>query len=103
MVGGGGCRGTWDSRSQEILSSLTTLTDEAERSLAWPKQRSHHCTLVVIIVVVGPFEEEVFRRGGDWYSQRRFVQPAKLGEDLETETGLNIFFFRSFETMVQMN
>ena len=36
-----------------------SLTDEAEQTLEWPRQRNHQQkTLVVNRVVVGPFEEE---------------------------------------------
>ena len=33
VVGGGGFHDNWDLGSQEILSSLMTFTDEAERTL----------------------------------------------------------------------
>jgi len=58
-VGGGGFRKPWDPRAQEIIPSLMTLTNEAERTLDLPRRWSRQGTsLVVNGVVVGPFEEE---------------------------------------------
>ena len=46
-------------RAREILPSLRTLTNEAERTLELPRRRSRQgWPLVVNGVVVGPFEEE---------------------------------------------
>ena len=52
LVGGGGFYDNWNLESQEILPSLRTFTNEAERTLDLPRRRSRH------VVVVGPFEEE---------------------------------------------
>ena len=50
---------TLGPRAQEILPSLRTLTNEAERTLDLPTRRSRQGKpLVVNRVVVGPFEEE---------------------------------------------
>ena len=46
------------SRARGILPSLGNLTNEAERTLDLPRQRSCHGKMVVNGVVVGPFEEE---------------------------------------------
>jgi len=37
VVGGGGFHDNWDLGSQEILSSLRTFTNEAERTLDLPR------------------------------------------------------------------
>jgi len=47
----------WHYSTQEILPSLETPTNEAERTLDLPRQWSQK-PLVVNGVVVGPFEEE---------------------------------------------
>ena len=39
VVGGGGFNDNWDLGSQEILSSLRTFTNEAERTLDLPRRR----------------------------------------------------------------
>jgi len=43
-VGGGGFHDNWDLRSQEILSSLRTFTNEAKRTLDLPRRRSRQGT-----------------------------------------------------------
>ena len=47
-------------RAQEILPSLRTLTNEAERTLDLPHatEPPWHTPMVVNVTVVGPFEEE---------------------------------------------
>ena len=44
VMGGGGFHDNWDLGSQEILSSLRTFTNEAERTLNLPRRRSRQGT-----------------------------------------------------------
>jgi len=44
VMGGGGFNDNWDFGSQEILSSLRTFTNEAERTLDLPRRRSRQGT-----------------------------------------------------------
>jgi len=44
VVGGGGFHDSWDSGSQEILTSLRTFTNEAERTLDLFRQWSRQGT-----------------------------------------------------------
>jgi len=59
VVGGGGFHRPWNHSIQEILPSLRTFTNEAERTLDLPRRRSRQGTsLWLSVVVVGPFVEE---------------------------------------------
>jgi len=44
VMGGGGFHNNWDLGSQEILPSLRTFTNEAERTLDLPRRRSRQGT-----------------------------------------------------------
>ena len=68
VVGGGGFHDNWDLGSEKILSSLRTLTNEAERTLDLLRRRPGHKPLVVNVVVAGSVRRG---RGGDRCSQRR--------------------------------
>ena len=51
VVGGGGFHDNWDLESPEILSSLRTFTNEAERTLELPRRRSRQGTKPLVTVV----------------------------------------------------